>query len=247
MRGLNTIVKDKADLVSISVINFDTTRKKNKAETVPSDHSDFYNRLVEEAPFVYGDHGIQPANNTIDWLDEGQIKKGQEFIRRNWFSVQLAHFISLMLIFTFKSGRAVLLRTGESHRKEASLTRYLSTILHIKAWYETDFVARTGKSAQDVYAVRKMHGAAASNYDKSLVPNIYLDSKQETLLNAIHADCKDINTDDTPWDVLVENPKVPMSQFDMVVTQFCFLGFINLHPRMFGIDEDDAEIGRAHV
>lgn len=237
---MGLVSKDKADLVSISVIKLGEDGKQ-KTEEYPGTHSEFYNSLLEKGPFVYGDHGQQPGENKFDWLDENKIKKGQAFIRRNFFSIMFSHFLSLLLIFCFKSGRAVLLRTGESHKRDNSLTRYLSTVLHVKLWYETDFIIEKSKTYQDIYAVRKMHRAAAINYEKAKTPVVYMNDSQEALLNAIQEDCKNIETKDTPWDLLVETPEVPMSQFDMVITQYCFLGFVNLHPKMFGIWEDDEE------
>ncbi|CAG7832562.1 unnamed protein product, partial [Allacma fusca] len=72
----------------------------------------------------------------------------------------LAHCISLLWVFTFKTGRAVLMRTGNTH-VENSRDRYLSTVLHIKLWYESDFIEKAAKGSQDIYGVRKKHSAAA--------------------------------------------------------------------------------------
>jgi hypothetical protein len=38
-----------------------------------------------------------------------------------------------------------------------------------------------------------------------------------------------------PKNILTHDPTVPMSQFDMAVTQFCFLGVIVVQPERFGI------------
>jgi hypothetical protein len=209
--------------------------------------SEYFDRLVKEAPFTYGDHKVSPEKNNINWLDLDLIREGQEFVRRNFFSIMFAHFISLMMIFSFKSGRSVLLRTGESHKRENSITRYLSTVLHIKLWYETDFIQKSTSGAQDVYAVRKMHGAAARGYTKNVVPTISLNEKQKKLLSVLQADLGGLETSEAPWEILTDKPKVPMSQWDMVITQFCFLGFVVIHPAMFGFWNSKGIEGFVHM
>ena len=227
---------------------------KDDGSNAENEPENYYESLIKEAPFLYGDHGISPIKLDLphsDLNDPQLIAQGKDFVRRNFYPVMLAHLISLMWIFTFKPGRAVLLRTGESHNKEASLKRYLSTVLHIKLWYESDFIERSASGSQDLYSVRKMHAAAAKNYDKAKPPAIPpLTQKQKKIMFAIRKQLESMDTDteaQLKGILNADDPDMPMSQFDMVITQFCFIGFIILMPQTFGIHDTKGMDGFVHL
>ncbi|CAG7829011.1 unnamed protein product [Allacma fusca] len=124
------------------------TPKREPTDKIPATPEEFYEALITEAPLKPGDHGISPAKLAItdcDWFQPALIQEGKDFVRRNFYSVMLAHCISLLWVFTFKTGRAVLMRTGNTH-VENSRDRYLSTVLHIKLWYESILSRRLPKA-----------------------------------------------------------------------------------------------------
>jgi hypothetical protein len=73
---------------------------------------EIYQRIINEAPYVPGDDGQTCESSQIEWLDPELIKEGQDFIKRNFFAIALAHIGALLYGFSFKCLSSVLLRTG---------------------------------------------------------------------------------------------------------------------------------------
>ena len=212
---------------------------------------DFYRILITESHKIYGDHGASPQElnmTSSDLNDPELIRQGKEFVQRNFYSVMLAHLISLMWVFTFKPGREVLLRTGYSGDAERSLPRYLSTLLHIKLWYEDDTLERTADGSKDLQRVRKMHANAARQYYKSNRPQMPpLTKTQREICEAVKKATVKIDSSQWPQTILTDDPEVPFSQFAMVITQFCFIGFILISPEVYGIEDKKGIDGFVHL
>ena len=139
-----------------------------------------------------------------------------------------------MGIFNFKPVQAVFLRTGESDSKEISLKSCLSTVLHIKLWYESDFIERSGFRSQDLYSVTKMHAAKIMVKAK---PQAIPSQKQQKILSAIRQQLESVDTGtDAQLKAILnhDDPDLPVSQSDMVIMQFCCTGFVILFPPKFG-------------
>ena len=72
-------------------------------------------------------------------------------------SLYTAHFIGLLMIIQIPSGLAPLLATGNSETVAKLFRRYLSTLIHVKNWYESNPFERTSIAFQSIQKVRSMH------------------------------------------------------------------------------------------
>jgi len=192
-----------------------------------------------------GDNGSHPYP-LPNWVDPALIKQGQEFVRQNFFSVFFAHFISLIFLLSYTPVKLTLLKTQETDTSFKSLRRYLSTLLHIKLWYEEDLLTPTGKAAEDAYKIRKIHGAIAKKFHR-LGYSIEEENNghSDPVSSAVEEDMKRGTIDDLPQSIMIDNyntfknapvtKQIFVSQLDMAVTQYAFVGFIVMFPTVFGI------------
>jgi len=188
----------------------------------------------------------------LHWVNPYLIREGQAFFRRNFDSVLFAHFVGLSIVFSYKPIASVLLRTGGTHVKYNSRMRYLSTILHLRKWYETDLLRKTAKGAQDVFSVRKLHAKVLEMLfleDSCLIDDddLILSEEQETLLKILHDDLKCIDDSEFPENFNSYDPDILMSQLDMVLVQYAFMGFIALTPELFGCHDRMGLTGFIHI
>jgi len=206
--------------------------------------------------------GIEDINNNsisgIDediselpnWIDPKLLREGQEFIRRNFFSVFVAHFISLIFLLCYTPVRLILVRTGRSNTTTKALKRYFATLVHIKGWYEADLLQPLDDVNDDIARIRILHSRLArsltnwhSTY-KDMNPEVAVKRDQE-LLDAIRSDFSSPKVVRGSVDGNELSP--PISQLDMCVTQFCFMGVLSLFPKSFGIFETTGMEGYVHI
>ena len=215
-----------------------------------------YYRLIHEAPYIPGEEVGGSLNEypSIEWIDSSLIKKGQKFVTVNFFSLICAHLGALLYGFSFKSLSTVLLRTGHSSDIQSSVIRYLSTFIHLKTWYESDITGEAEVGYRDIQRVKKMHVLALRKYKKvpesednalSLLED-WTQEKQD-IVNALQQDLKCIEIYDVPHQLLTYTPDVPMSQFDMVMTQFGIISLVYLFPNTLGIKNKEGLDGFLHL
>jgi hypothetical protein len=219
-------------------------------------------------------------------LDPKLITIGQTFIRHHFFSVFFAHFISLIFLLCYLPVRLTLLRTGRSSTKLRATRRYLTTLLHIKSWYESDLLttititspssSSSGSGSpfphggvEDIRRIRTLHYRLARSLNSKLNSSDTTGTTTTaTLKNVKGEEDVDVEDEDNNNNMLLVkglredlNPKngefpttfpghqpsaetLPViSQLDMAVTQFCFMGFISLYPTVFGIAGNGSEEG----
>lgn len=196
----------------------------------PVDEVDFiYNRLLREAPYISSDEvEFQSVSSSdISWVDPSLVEAGQAFVATNFFSLICAHLGALLYGFSFKSLSTLLLRTGNSGNVEVSLVRYLSTFIHLKTWYESNIIDGSANGYADVQRVKKMHLLALRQYKKRPLDKAQLNEMEESIRNpereaimrAVRKDLSPIPTEEVPHHLITYFPPVPMSQFDLVMTQ----------------------------
>src|SRR5688572_7839108 len=78
------------------------------------EREEIYQSLLNEAPYIPGDCEPPVAAQQISWYNQRLVHKGQQFVKRNFFSIILAHVGALLYGFAFKRLSSVLLRTGHS-------------------------------------------------------------------------------------------------------------------------------------
>lgn len=222
----------------------------SRQSIISSDTSnDMYTALIKEAPYISGDGCTLIPTEEIAWIDKSLIEHSLNFYKRNFTLAIVANTFSLMFGFCVKPNSAVLLRTGKLHDPELSFHRYLSTIQRIGKFFMLPFDQAKAYRAFD--CVRKMHLLASQKRfeDQPSAEELKLDEPWKTeLARAVRNDLQHIETEDAPTHLLTWDPPVPVSQFDMALTQFGFIGTMWLFPRVFGIKDRDEEMkGAIHV
>lgn len=120
-------------------------------------------------------------------------------------SIFFSHLAGLMLIVHMPTMTAPLMSTGNSSNIVCLFRRYLSTLVHIRRWYEGDIWNPEDPAHQSISMVRGMHKRVA---DK---------------LNGPTTACR--QTGGCP----------AVSQYDMALTQFAFVGLIIMYPKHVGL------------
>jgi hypothetical protein len=223
----------------------------NKRPTVTIKVNKYFELLMSEASQISIDNS-DLSFPLLHWVNPYLIREGQSFFRRNFDSVLFAHFVGLISVFSYKPVASVLLRTGGTHVKYNSRMRYLSTILHLRRWYETDLLRKSAKGANDVYMVRKLHSKVLEllySEDACLIDedDLILTDDQEDLFKALQRDLQNIDCNELPDNFNSYDPNVLMSQLDMVLVQYAFMGFLAASPERFGIHDRMGLTGFIHI
>ena len=92
------------------------------------------------------------------------MKLSKAKIIKSFYSLLFGQFIGLLLVLHHSDGLAPLVVTGNSANVQKLFRRYLSTILHVKNWYESDPFDTNSKSYKSLKHVRGLH----KNVSKSM-------------------------------------------------------------------------------
>uniref|UniRef100_A0A182IL11 ER-bound oxygenase mpaB/mpaB'/Rubber oxygenase catalytic domain-containing protein n=1 Tax=Anopheles atroparvus TaxID=41427 RepID=A0A182IL11_ANOAO len=96
------------------------------------------------------------------WFDAVKFKRGQQFYSDNRFGILQASFCSLLMLMADPKGLHILEHTGKSSTTEAARKRYVSTLVHMTDWYESE-LAPGSKSWKSLSLVRRMHLSASNS------------------------------------------------------------------------------------
>lgn len=220
----------------------------DKKELTRKDYDDFYDSLINEAPYIAGDICELIPASEIPWIQPKLIQEGREFFRNNFLAIVLANTAALMYGFSLKNESVVLLRTGKFHKEDDAFIRYISTAARIQSWYDDDILSVDSVAYRNCQLVRKMHTHAA----KSKKPLPTLEELQPTvekaaILDAIRADLQYVDTSEAPQQLLTWTPTLELSQYDMTMTQFGFIGVVYMFPRFIGIGDMKGLDGFLHL
>jgi len=190
-----------------------------------------------------------------DWFDLDKFKKGQEFVKRNYFSVAYSELVSLYLFFSIKIGREPLIYTGMSDTPDKNYRRYFNTVLKLKSWYEGDITDFQSDLFKEVKVVRQMHSNVCRQMNglpKEVRGSISFSAKQNAP-EILAPWSKDIShafeekLPSCPCIKMLDMETIYISQTSMSLTQFGFMGLVSLYPEKFGIfDMTDEDMGNFH-
>lgn len=119
-----------------------------------------YNELKTKAYYVPGVDNWE-LNKIPQWFDPHKYEKCIYLARKYFVSLYIAHFIGLLMIIQIPSGLAPLLATGNSTTVAKLFRRYLSTLIHVRNWYESNPFKKDTKSWNSMQSVRGMHKRVA--------------------------------------------------------------------------------------
>lgn len=120
----------------------------------------------------------------------------------------MSSLVGLSYLVQLPTILAPLLYTKKSENVCALFSRYLDTLLHVRHWHTTDIFDPQTEGYKSLASVRSMH--------------IHINK----VMNATAAQRA------TPTKLA---PNVWVSQYDMVVTQWAFLGLMMMHPKACGL------------
>lgn len=149
------------------------------------------------------------------WFDHIRFKQARRIYRDHFMGVNFAHLSGLLLLVRVDSIYRTLSKTGESDSVAKLFKRYFNTIKHVKRWYEGDIFEEGSDAHRSFLIVRGMHNKVCSKLNKS--PKTGSTGDQSTEL---------MESQELQWHI---------SEYDIMITQFAFMGFIVLKPQYVGL------------
>ncbi|KAG9510714.1 hypothetical protein GZH46_00734 [Fragariocoptes setiger] len=140
------------------------------------------------------------------WFDEQRFARAKLVCDNFYVSIQFSSFTGLLLVLQLPDGLEPLLCTGNSKDLPSLYKRYLSTIMHVRSWYEDDIFDPNTKAYKSIRMVRGMHRRVAKLMNEKFdVPGV--EGTHRTWVN----------------------------QYDMALTQFAFIGLAMVWPQKCGL------------
>ncbi|XP_025017900.1 uncharacterized protein LOC107368433 [Tetranychus urticae] len=165
-----------------------------------------------------GDNGSSPSI-VPDWFNRELFDLGRQVGRNHLSSVLFSHLSGLSMVVHIPSILATLLATGKSRTLGDIFTRYLGTLSHVITWYEGDIWNQNDAAHKSLITVRRMHSNVASRMNPPRSGKNY------------HSN-----------DHYSNDRQIYLSQYDMALTQFGFIGLIILHPKQVGFPENSQDL-----
>lgn len=144
------------------------------------------------------------------WFDRKAFNHAQKLYQTYGAIIGLSQFYGLMLVLNFYEGLAPLLVTGKSATISALFTRYLSTSVHLNAWFTADPFDPESKAYRSLKIVRGLHQQVGRR------------------LNALTGGLGSL-----PGKEFIDGD-LWMSQWGMMHAQFTFMGFSTVFPELLG-------------
>lgn len=196
------------------------------------DYAGYVRRLKHVGQTLRSDKNKPSLSEKPDWFDEELFQNAKLVYANNFMGINFAHFAGLILLVRIDSVYKTLVATGESARVSKLFRRYFQTVMHVKSWYEGDIFDSKDKAHQSLLIVRGMHDKASR--------------KLNDLNNNNDDVCHEKSTLDANGNTMVlspcENAKnqadsfgVHISEYDLMLTQVAFLGFILTRPTNVGL------------
>ncbi|KAK8730824.1 hypothetical protein OTU49_007951 [Cherax quadricarinatus] len=189
---------------------------------------------------VPGDSGNLPEEP--QWLDRKLFNRGRQFYRRYLFCIFFSDLLALLMMFSMSRILKPLIYTERSDTILRALRRYVSTILHIITWYSGDVWDPNDRAHKDIMTVRSIHSNSArifnssTHYEKVTAIDVKNMGHHEPMCPLNPTIREDIEPQVGPA-LPLENPNNPIvyiSQWDMLLTQYSFLGVMVAHPSKMG-------------
>lgn len=155
------------------------------------------------------------------WLDEDLFRNAKSVYERHFMGMSFSHLSGLLLLVRVDSIYKTLSATGKSDSVYKLFKRYYHTVKHIKTWYEGDLFKVDSDAHRSLLIVRGMHNKVSSQLN---------DKKNDEHIESVTL----ANNTGT-----VRNPEsLHISEYDVMITQFAFIGFIVTSSNKMGLIDD---------
>lgn len=177
-----------------------------------------YYKLISElrslGRTLRSDHEQPKFSQKPEWFQEDLFKNAGSVYERHFMGMNFAHLSGLLLLVRVDSIYETLNATGESSTVAKLFKRYYHTVKHVKTWYEGDIFDQEGPAYRSLVIVRGMHNKVCSRLNTS-------------------SDQQNTEVDGTKY--------VHISEYDIMITQFAFIGFIVTNAKNMGLIADFSE------
>lgn len=162
------------------------------------------------------------------WLDEDLFRNAGSVYERHFMGMNFAHLSGLLLLVRVDSIYKTLSATGESESVSKLFKRYYNTVKHIKTWYEGDIFEENSDAYRSLLTVRGMHNKVSSKLndgaDRRPIESDMVQNANETSQSVAKQG--------------VDDRGLHISEYDVMITQFAFIGFIVTNADKMGLIDD---------
>lgn len=188
-----------------------------------------------------GDNG-NSSSELPKWLDKNLFNKGREFCLRYAFCLFFSQILGLMAIFSIPSIIFPLMYTKNSDTPSKAMRRYFSTVIHVITWYQHDVWDFNSQGHLDLLKVRSLHKRISQQLKEhpkkfpNDMDNLETDFECPLLSDLLREDLMWVKTKKHKGIISAEERSDEyLNQFDMMLTQYAFVGLVFSHPRMVGL------------
>lgn len=212
--------------------------KVSNTQQLPIDLQHYLKGTGEPLP---DDYSMPPIP---DWLDIERVKRGQAFALKYMYGLNYADSLSLIFLLSSPDGLKPLIFTERSHTTQLARKRYLSTVLRVKSWYETEIWKPSSEGYKNLKCVRALHLNVSNRVNRIPVDLVHQSSNLEQKLK--ESDCemlcpllstlkKDFQNNGSSCPVrIAKKDRIYLNQMEMSFTQFGFFGLMVVYPEKFG-------------
>lgn len=177
------------------------------------------------------------------WFDEKLFNHAKSVYERHFMGINFAHLSGLLLLVRVDTIYDTLSKTGESSTISKLFKRYYHTVKHVKTWYEGDIFEENSDAHRSLLIVRGMHNKTSYKLNDKARDTIYNTSVQNNKPEEPREEAKLMEKDNNGNDCCENGSsshdnKIHMSEYDIMITQFAFVGFIVLHADKVGLIGD---------
>lgn len=223
--------------------NHDIASSNTQGEGAPHEYDesqaliDEMRRLRDNGSKLRSDRNQPELSRKPSWFDAALFENAKSVYGRHFMGINFAHLSGLILLVRINSIFNTLSSTGKSDSASKLFRRYYQTLVHVKRWYEGDIFSTGSEAHQSFLIVRGMHNKVSAKFNGQPQES---DRPAESDNNKPSAT---ENNDCEPSEVdygieLRDRNQIHISQYDIMLTQFAFVGYIVTRPKNVGLIDD---------
>src|SRR5689334_17968276 len=165
-----------------------------------------WRRILLESPGILGIDKDSTIDNLPPWIDSAKMKRSQSICFKYYNIITFSSGTGTIMHLQLPLGTIPLCQTGRSASISNLFSRYFDTGQHVKKWYQHDLLDKESEGFKSLNAVRTMHSNIVEKMKEIPVPD------QENKKKVV-------------W----------VSQYNMMITQWAFVGLFMMFPQECGL------------
>lgn len=215
-------------------------------ESVVGSIEDYHAHLLElqkSGRTLRSDQNQPSLSTKPSWFDENLFNNAKLVYERHFMGVNFAHLSGLLLLVRVDSIYRTLSKTGESDTVAKLFKRYYHTVIRVKEWYEGDIFDERSRAHRALLMVRGMHNKVSSKFnDAHATKANESGSIQSPAHESSNIGCPNSKTNGlmkaTGTKTNEEDLGFHISVYDIMITQFAFIGLIVTSGNKVGLIAD---------